>query len=591
MANRSFLDYYNEELSYLRDAGALFAKSHPNVAGRLKLDGSETADPHVERLIESFAFLTARLQHNIDNIANETTNALIDILYPHLNKPIPAMSIAQFRLGSGGNAPSKDGFEVKRHTELFTYASNDSVCKFRTVYKITLFPMTLENIAIVPNGAYTFIPIPNTVEFGYDKHSEITTYFLELTLRSKDGVLQNFNLEELCFYLNINDQSFKKQIYEAIFSNQSLTYCVREGESVAIPMLPSSLVPMGIDRDETAIPTPTYDIHSYQLLQEFIHFSDKFMFFKLKNLNFLHHLRNGNFLQMNSVKILIPLGNATSEWTRKIKKNDILMNCTPVVNLSKMITDPVSWDKKQVFYNLSPNSQQNRTIEIYQIENVYSIDPETGKEKRLQPYYSFERFNDDEIYWWSKREQISNKNITGFNTLITFIETKQPAEIIQNRIFYAQTLCTNQFLSEDIQQSTKMLCDSMIPASDIILLQRPVTVGHNPSQKNTRSDLISLLATNHSVANPSPSNINGWIKCMLEDRHAGLQRRKYTATIANGVMPQKNAATKDNGHYTQHSNTESCHHPIYTDDQNIVIQILNAIQNISDTRNKQASDT
>ena len=58
------LPYYQRELSYLRRAGAEFAGKYPKIGQRLELGLDESPDPHVERLIESFAFLAARLQLN-----------------------------------------------------------------------------------------------------------------------------------------------------------------------------------------------------------------------------------------------------------------------------------------------------------------------------------------------------------------------------------------------------------------------------------------------------------------------------------------------------------------------------------------------
>ncbi|MEO6878423.1 MAG: type VI secretion system baseplate subunit TssF, partial [Gemmatimonadaceae bacterium] len=59
-ANSELLQYYREELSYLRRMGGAFAQRFPAVAARLELGPDVVPDPHVERLIESFAFLTAR---------------------------------------------------------------------------------------------------------------------------------------------------------------------------------------------------------------------------------------------------------------------------------------------------------------------------------------------------------------------------------------------------------------------------------------------------------------------------------------------------------------------------------------------------
>src|SRR4051794_40628049 len=97
-SHEELLKYYKSELTYLRRMGGVFAERYPKVAKRLELGRDECADPHVERLIEAFAFLTGRLQHEIDSEFPDITSALLNILYPQLTSPIPSMAIAQFNL-------------------------------------------------------------------------------------------------------------------------------------------------------------------------------------------------------------------------------------------------------------------------------------------------------------------------------------------------------------------------------------------------------------------------------------------------------------------------------------------------------------
>ena len=46
--------------------GAEFAREFPKIAGRLGMENLEVADPYVERLLEGFAFLAARVQLKVD---------------------------------------------------------------------------------------------------------------------------------------------------------------------------------------------------------------------------------------------------------------------------------------------------------------------------------------------------------------------------------------------------------------------------------------------------------------------------------------------------------------------------------------------
>src|SRR5262245_63866002 len=90
--------HYERELSYLRQLGSEFASKYPKIASRLALDADGSQDPHVERLIEAVAFLTARIRHKLDDELPEITDTLLGILYPHYLAPIPSMPIAQFHI-------------------------------------------------------------------------------------------------------------------------------------------------------------------------------------------------------------------------------------------------------------------------------------------------------------------------------------------------------------------------------------------------------------------------------------------------------------------------------------------------------------
>jgi len=92
------LYYYEQELGFLRRAGAAFAEQYPKVASRLLLEPNKCADPHVERLLEAFAFLAARVHLKLEDDFSEISEALLNVVYPHYLRPIPSMSIVELRL-------------------------------------------------------------------------------------------------------------------------------------------------------------------------------------------------------------------------------------------------------------------------------------------------------------------------------------------------------------------------------------------------------------------------------------------------------------------------------------------------------------
>ncbi len=117
----SLLRYYWRELCYLRRMGAAFAEAHPKVAAAWSCGTANAPDPHVERLIESFAFLTARIQHDLDSEYPEIAAELLDLLYPHYLRPIPSMAVARFDVDPE-RGKLTGGHLIPRHTPLFAHA-------------------------------------------------------------------------------------------------------------------------------------------------------------------------------------------------------------------------------------------------------------------------------------------------------------------------------------------------------------------------------------------------------------------------------------------------------------------------------------
>src|SRR6201995_1107677 len=92
------LEYYERELAYVRQLGAEFAQKYPRVASRLLLEPDRCDDPHVERLLEGFAFMAARVHLRVDDDFPEITSALLGIVSPHYLRPIPSMSVVECQL-------------------------------------------------------------------------------------------------------------------------------------------------------------------------------------------------------------------------------------------------------------------------------------------------------------------------------------------------------------------------------------------------------------------------------------------------------------------------------------------------------------
>ena len=148
------LDYYNQELRFMREMGAEFAAEFPKIAGRLGLEGLECADPYVERLLEGFAFLAARVQLRLDAEFPRFTKRLLEVVLPHYLSPSPATVVAEF-LPDLRDTSIVDGVNVPRGTRLRSLIGKDeqTACEFRTAHEFTLTPLIITEAEYLPTPA------------------------------------------------------------------------------------------------------------------------------------------------------------------------------------------------------------------------------------------------------------------------------------------------------------------------------------------------------------------------------------------------------------------------------------------------------
>lgn len=141
----SFNDYYQSELTALRQSGRTFAERNPALAPFL---GQSGRDPDVERLLEGMAFLTGRLRQKLDDEWPELTHSLMQLLWPNYMRPLPSFSILQFdALEQTGPAMC-----VERETSVDSDPVDGVSCRFRTCFATDLLPLELAAVNYSAQG-------------------------------------------------------------------------------------------------------------------------------------------------------------------------------------------------------------------------------------------------------------------------------------------------------------------------------------------------------------------------------------------------------------------------------------------------------
>jgi len=374
------LAYYERELTYLRQMGAEFAQTYPKIASRLILEPDRCADPHVERLLEAFAFLAARVHLKIDDDFPEITNALFGILYPHYIRPIPSMSVVQLHLDPE-QGKLTTGMTVPRESMLHSREVEGVPCKFRTCYDTTLWPVSVSEAQWVTPDRLT--PPVRAAE---------TVGAIRLVLKCfPDVSFDKLEMSSLRFYLS-GESKLVHTLYELLCNNcnQILLRNPRPGQRkdpVVLP--PGKLRPLGFDENEALLPYPQRSFSGYRLLQEYFTFPEKFFFLELDGLDALGSLGLGSEVEIVFLLKRFEPSERAHILEAGVNAQTFRLGCTPIVNLFSQTAEPILLDQTQYEYPIVPDVRRQYAMEIFSVDDVVGTNPRTREITQYLPFYTF----------------------------------------------------------------------------------------------------------------------------------------------------------------------------------------------------------
>ncbi|UNM05897.1 MAG: type VI secretion system baseplate subunit TssF [Holosporaceae bacterium] len=478
--------YYQREISFLRHMGKAFSQKYPKIARRLNFLESHQSDPHLERLIESFAFLTAHLQKDIDNQLPRFSSALLSILYPHLVRPIPPLSIAQFKAPK--SKPMTESYKVPRHTSLYAAPKSSDVCNFRTGYDTEIWPIEVKDVALIKS---------ESVDFYLSPHA----HMMEITLKAIKTPFSKLDINRLRFYINGTTVE-QNTLYRLLFE-EKLEIAVQTDPKKAPKIIKKeSIQPVGFDEGDSLIPCPDNAHPAYGLLQEYFSFSRKFMFFDLINLD----LKAAD----TEVKIFIPMINSKSAQSITFSAARLALGCTPIVNLFEKTTEPLRFDHQKIDYRLVPDYRREMTTEIHSVEKVYMSAVNETETREIQPYFSYSHqttHDQETVFWSARRTQTTNPNIPGTDLWLNFVNWNLKPDLPSAEVVYAKTLCTNRQLASLMTDQTRLTSNDPIPADDILCLHQPTPQIYPSEDGQTQWQLISSLAVNYTSCSSGPESL------------------------------------------------------------------------------------
>lgn len=491
MANdprEELLGHYQRELGYLRRMGAAFAQAYPKVAGRLELSETEAADPHVERLIESVAFLAGRIQRNLDAEFPQIPQALLGILYPQFVNPVPSLSIAAF-MPDPDRGELTQGYRIARGTALFAESPTGPAVRWRTAYDVDLWPISVTGARFETPDAY------DALDARFDVEA-----VLKISLKTDGAGFSELGVERLRFFLN-GDRVLTDTLYELLVVNCVGVALVPDRDKSRLTMLAGdALVPVGFEEDQAVLDHPLNGQPGYRLLQELFAFPEKFLFRDVAGLD-----RAG---ADESLDILILLS-APPRRRATIGKETFRLGCTPVVNLFTRLSEPIRIDGLKPEYKLVADRRRERITEIHSIQKVTAASRPDAAAEEVEPFFSFSHDaykRDARAFWVARRDSAEKAGLLGTDVYLSFLdldfEPTQPAETT----LYAHLTCTNRGLAEELQAGAVLTLEEAGPVAGVSLLVKPTAQLNPPIRGETLWRLVSHLSLNHlSLSNEAGS--------------------------------------------------------------------------------------
>lgn len=478
------LTYYERELSYVRHLGQEFAQAYPKIASRLQLEAGKCEDPHVERLIQAFAFLAARIHRKLDDEFPEITDALLGILYPHYLAPLPSMSIVQFELDPDQGKVTT-GYPIRRGAQVFSRSVQGTQCRFRTCYDTRLWPLTVANAKFEP---YEQTP-------GAPKAASV----LRLELHCQGGSLHELELDQLRFYLH-GDPRLTYGMYELLL-NHVCDLRVRvsgkqgSGRYVSVPT--RHIHPVGFGAEDGLVPYPMHAFMGYRLIQEYFVFPQKFLFVDFTGLRSAIKGMQGDRLELVLAVDKVP------QEQSSVTSGLFRLGCTPIVNLFEHIAEPIRIDQTQSDYRVIPDIRRPATTEVYSIDEVMGTAPHQPHPHVVQPFYSLKHGTDEPLhdaFWYAVRKPSERKNDSGTEMWLTLVDkhfdpTVPPAETLSLRV-----TCTNRDLPGRLPFSEErgdFELEGAAPLSRIRALVKPTQTQRIPLTGEHQWRLISHLSLNY----------------------------------------------------------------------------------------------
>ncbi|MGV3344532.1 type VI secretion system baseplate subunit TssF [Enterobacteriaceae bacterium LUAb1] len=424
------LEYYSKELYFLKQYGNLFNKKFPTIAKRLGFIDGKSEDPHVERLIESVALLTAQLQQRMDDDLSELTQGILETLMPQFLRPIPAVSVVQFASNPEASTLQQT-LSVARHTQLYSRTSEGVECRFRTCYPLSILPVELTSAALVSEN--------------YENDWSLSLSMLSRARTLPAGATVRIYLD--------GQVRFNYLLYAALLSQVATLEYRKNDQKVSYHQ--QDIKAAGFDEEDGLCADDLHIDPVHNIIRDYAVFPERFLFIDLP-------LPTELFIDNDLTPIIATIKFRSGLTVRKLSvlsqqcnTDNIKLNCVPVVNIFQQMAEPIIPDNNTHEYLLTPDVRTPENYAIYAIKEVRLKRKNSLKKESdiISPLFGVQTEtteNSNGIVWQSQHKLALMEKGEVTNVFLSFATLGEAELNSQTDMVTVMTTCTNKNIIADI---------------------------------------------------------------------------------------------------------------------------------------------
>lgn len=508
--NRPFLELYNEELRHIREHAAEFAKEYPKIAARLALDkeGRDVCpDPFVERLLEGFAYMAARVQLKLEAEFPRFTQGILETVYPDYMAPWPSAAIVCFEPKWEDKALA-EGAVIPRGTVLNSLRVKDeaTVCTFTTAHSLPLVPF---RVSAGRSGADYHTRTLGPLNLRSHCPEARAALRIRLELMGPDDLsIDQVQCDRLVFYVHGEDE-LPSSVLEQIFA-QGLGVLIREGGDSRGQrdtwLSKAALEQVGFSEDEAMLPSGPRSFQGHRLLREHFLLPQRNHFFAVNGLREVLSRMTGR-----TMDLIIPFAERDDDLVDFVAGELFQLNCTPVVNLFKKRCDRIPLGPGFTEFQVIADRLQSTSYEVHSVLDVCGHGRASAERQPFHPFYLKPALSPDNAGFYSvnrqprtlsetERKMGAKSTYAGSEIFLTLVDSSGSPFSPKLEQLGVVALCSNRHLPLAMPKGlaeTDFLGEEHLPVRSIRCLVGPSSPRPSFAEGRHAWRAISLLSLNY----------------------------------------------------------------------------------------------